>query len=260
VPEFPEKRWPVTTRQLLGHVAGIGPGWHGRGEPCTDDRDRIADFAADTLLYEPGTRFRYATRGYVLAGAVIGAAAGEPYLDFVRREVLAPLGMRHTVPDGAGGAPPATARFYFPRMATDPRLGLQDAPPGELSCVLPAIGLLSTPADLVRLGSATMAGTLLRTETVAMLQAPDPFAAADGNDAALGWFVRTLPLGPDQAPTRVIGHRGNVAGGTTSLVTVPDHDLAIAVTSNVTFAKAVSTLADALAEIFAGAAPDREGE
>ena len=26
VPEFPEKRWPVTTRQLLGHVAGIGPG------------------------------------------------------------------------------------------------------------------------------------------------------------------------------------------------------------------------------------------
>ncbi len=250
VPEFPVKRWPVTTRHLLGHTAGIRPGWQGRATPCTDDRERLASFAADTLRFEPGTRQQYATRGYVLAGAVLGAAAGEPYRTFLRREVLAPLSLADTVGDRASGAPPRTARLYFPRLATDPRLGLQDAPPGDLTCVLPALGLLSTPADLVRLGAATMQGELVPGEVVARFQTPQRLASGELTDAGLGWFVRHLPLGPDQVPTRVVGHRGNVAGGTTSLQTVPAHGLAIAVTSNVTFARPVSTLADRLADLF----------
>jgi CubicO group peptidase (beta-lactamase class C family) len=250
VPEFPPKRWPVTTRHLLGHTAGIGPGWHGRATPCTDDRERLASFAADTLRFEPGTRHQYATRGYVLVGAVVGAAAGESYLRFVRREVLAPLGMADTVADRPDGAPPRTARFYFPRLATDPRWGLQDAPAGDLTCVLPAIGLLSTPADLVRLGAAMLQGDLVPREVVVRFQTPQRLASGEPIDAGLGWFIRRLPLGPERVATRVVGHRGNVAGGTTSLQTVPDHGLVIAVTSNVTFARAVSTLADALADIF----------
>jgi CubicO group peptidase (beta-lactamase class C family) len=251
VPAFPQKRWPVTTRQLLGHVAGIRPGWSGRGSPCTDDLERITSFAADTLRFRPGTRFQYSTRGYVLVGAVIAAAAGEPYLEFVRREILAPLGMQDTVADGERDDPSVTARSYFPRLATDPKLGLQDAPPGELSCVLPAIGLLSTPSDLVRLGSAMLDTTLLRAGTVARLQRPLRLESGETSEAGLGWFERFLPAGEGEAAIRLVGHRGNVAGGTTSLVIAPEHGLTVAVTSNVTFATAVSEIADGLTRIFA---------
>ena len=93
-------------------------------------------------------------------------------------------------------------------------------------------------------------GDLVPREVVVRFQTPQRLASGEPTDAGLGWFIRRLPLGPERVPTRVVGHRGNVAGGTTSLQTVPDHGLAIAVTSNVTFARAVSTLADALADIF----------
>ena len=47
-------------------------------------------FAADSLLFEPGTRFEYSSHGYVLLAAVIEGASGRPYLDYMRDAVLVP--------------------------------------------------------------------------------------------------------------------------------------------------------------------------
>jgi CubicO group peptidase (beta-lactamase class C family) len=63
VPEFPEKRWPVTTAQLMGHIAGVHN--YGaleemrRGAHCAGPREGIHVIAQDTLLWEPGLRYRY---------------------------------------------------------------------------------------------------------------------------------------------------------------------------------------------------------
>jgi CubicO group peptidase (beta-lactamase class C family)/alpha-beta hydrolase superfamily lysophospholipase len=48
------------------------------------------------LLNEPGTRYRYSNIGYALLGEALRRAAGEPYVDYVERRILAPLGMTHT--------------------------------------------------------------------------------------------------------------------------------------------------------------------
>jgi CubicO group peptidase (beta-lactamase class C family) len=59
VPGFPRKRWPVTVRQLAGHLAGIR---HYRGDEFAsraryaDVRSGLAVFQDDSLLVEPGTR------------------------------------------------------------------------------------------------------------------------------------------------------------------------------------------------------------
>ncbi len=45
---------------------------------------------------EPGLRFSYSNMGYAILGAALGRAAGEPYVSYVSREILAPLGMEHT--------------------------------------------------------------------------------------------------------------------------------------------------------------------
>ncbi len=104
VPGFPEKAWPVTTRQLMGHVAGV------RHPPfdeellymrdhCESPLDGLEHFADDPLRFAPGTRYRYSSYGWTLVGAVVEAAAGEPFLDFMQREVYDPSEMRDTVFD-----------------------------------------------------------------------------------------------------------------------------------------------------------------
>src|SRR5688572_20049817 len=94
---FPRKRWPVTVRQLLGHLGGL---------PHYVDRDReqhitvhkttreaIAIFEAFDLIAEPGTKYSYSSHGYNLLGAVLEGASGSSYGDYMRKAVWQPLGM-----------------------------------------------------------------------------------------------------------------------------------------------------------------------
>ncbi|WP_331054905.1 serine hydrolase domain-containing protein, partial [Longimicrobium sp.] len=155
VPEFAEKPWPVTLRQLMGHTSGIR---HYRTVDemmsrtrCTDVRDGIRVFGADSLLFRPGTRYSYSSYGFVLASAVVQARAGEPFAAFMQREVLGPLGMRATVPD-VPGERTADEAVPYSRSGGVTR----PAPEVDITCVLAAGGYLSTPSDLVRFGQAML--------------------------------------------------------------------------------------------------------
>jgi CubicO group peptidase (beta-lactamase class C family) len=268
VPDFPEKKWSISTRQLMSHTAGIRPQGESffRDITCASDAERLAIFADDPLRFPPGTEFLYSPYGWLLVGAVVSAAAKEPYLDFMQREVLSPLGMDDTMADIAGEAPAERAQFYYPRMALNPRLGLHDADIVDMSCLLPAGGFLSTPSDLVRFGSAMMGDDLLATATVEELQRPVQLASGVSTGQALGWVVQNLPLGLDGSLTRVLGQGlgdpvrrgklsagtvgGHAFGGTTSLVTIPEHRLAIAVATNVSGSENVFLLSTELADAF----------
>jgi len=270
VPSFPEKEWPISTRQLMANTAGIrshpGEGEGLRGTSCANDADRLAPFADDPLRFRPGTEVLYSTYGWVLVGAVVAAAANEPYLDFVQREILAPLGMESTLPDIGGRIQPGRARFYYPRFALNPRYGVHDAAPMDMSCILPAGGFLSTPSDLVRFGSAMMSGALLDLSIIEGLQQPVKLPSGEFTEQALGWAVSSVPMGIDGAATRIVGHGlgdavrrgplsavnggGHAFGGTASLLTAPEHRIAIAVATNVSGAENVSLLATRLADAF----------
>ena len=45
---------------------------------------------------DPGSQWEYSNIGYAALGAALAAAAGRPYVDYVRDEILRPLGMSHT--------------------------------------------------------------------------------------------------------------------------------------------------------------------
>ena len=59
VPEFPEKQWPVTLRQVMAHVAGLPNDGGDEGELFAQHCDRPVDalqhFAGRSLRFEPGT-------------------------------------------------------------------------------------------------------------------------------------------------------------------------------------------------------------
>lgn len=255
VPTFPEKPWPFSTRQLMGHVAGVRH--YGDAEEmlyrrmsCTRPLDALAIYADDPLLFEPGTAFGYSNHGWMLVAAVVEAAAGEPFLQFIEREVFEPADLGDTVPDDPTRPAPATTQFYWPFAALDTTTGVEFANNPDNTCLLGAAGLLSTPTDVVKFGNAMLSGRLLRTQTIDLLLTPLELESGESTGHGLGWSVRRIPIGPAAEPTAVLGHDRTSAGGTASLLIVPDYGLVIAATVNVSYAKNLTTLTDRLAGLF----------
>ena len=97
--------------------------------------------------------------------AAVEAAAGEPFLTFMRKQIFEPLGMRDTKADSATEPIPNRVTPYFPRFAADPRYGPDLMRPIDYSCYAGSSAFLSTPSDLVRFGMAINSGKLLQPAT-----------------------------------------------------------------------------------------------
>lgn len=231
IPEFPEKRWTVTTRQLMGHIAGIrnyGAPEALRQAHCDNARAGVAAVAGDTLLHAPGSEYAYSNYGFRLVGAIVEAAAGEPFLDFMQREVFDALGLERTVPDVGPKTGPARATFYDPR---DFRT-LRHAQDIDMSCSMSAGGFLSTPTELVRFGFAMLHAEILERETVDMFWTPQRLDSGAPTNYGMGWQIGAARLGDDAAETRFIAHGGAVLGGQASLIIFPDEDMVVAAMTN----------------------------
>src|SRR5688572_19316971 len=248
LPDFPEKRWPITTRQLMGHIAGVvrsgGIAEALRRERCENARAAAADVVADTLLFEPGTQWRYSNYGYQLVGAVVEAAAGEPYLEFMDREVFMPAGMERTVPD-LGDETDESVKYDRAMFGT-----LRRGQDIDMSCPMAAGGFLSTPTDLVRFWYAMLIDQIVDVATVDLLWTPQRLKSGAPTTYGFGWEIRTVSLGgEDEGPnTRMISHGGSVLGGQAALMLLPDEDLVVAVMMN--GSGDVSGLATDIARVF----------
>jgi serine beta-lactamase-like protein LACTB len=254
VPEFPQKQWPVTLRQLMGHVAGV-PNDAGDEAPLmtrcerTVDGLKLEDFAERPLRFEPGTQSRYSTYGWVLVSAAVEAAAGEPFFSYMRAQVFEPVGMSDTRAENWMEEIPNRAAPYHPRFAADTRYGPESAREGDHSCWAGALAFLSTPSDLVRFGMAFGSGKLLQPATVRTLQTPQVLASDEQTRFGLGWELEMHQLAG--ASTRLAGSSDSRSvGGSTSLITVPDRGIVVAVMTNTTFADARG-LALKIAQAFA---------
>lgn len=238
VPAYPEKEWPVTLRQVMGHVAGLrsdgGDEGPFRSTHCDRTVDGLGLFANGSLRFEPGTAYRFSSYGWILVSAAVESAAGEPFFSVMRRRVFDPLGMKDTMPDAETVS--ERAMTYFPRMG-DPRYSPDGGPRvTDYSCYAGGAALLSTPSDLVRFGMGIDGGRLLEPATVELLQTPLKLSSGVSTGYGLGWDVRTVEL--SGRPIRQAGHTGDWMGGpVSSLMTFPD-GLVVAVTSNIAYADA----------------------
>jgi len=253
VPDFPKKEWPVTVRQLMGHVAGVRND-AGDEEPISEHCERTVEalprFAPDRLKFEPGTAFRRSSYGWILVSAAAGAAAKKPFFSFMRTQIFEPLGMEDTRPDSSKEAISDRVTFYHPRFAGDNRYGPELVREGDYSCFAGAGGFLSTPSDLVRFGIAIDDGKLLQPVTVQMLQTPQRLKSGQQTGYGLGWTLETVSIAGK--PTRMAGQdtKRGFLGGTTSFMTFPERGIVVAVMSNIGFADTRS-VALKIAEVFA---------
>ena len=253
VPAFPRKKWPVTLRQLMGHVAGVrhyrDTEWGDKpSERCERASDGLPSFANDPLLFEPETQYRYSTYGWVLVSAAVEAAANEPFFSFMRTQVFTPLGMADTEADAANEPMPNRVTSYYRG-----NLGSELTTNVDYSCFAGAGAFLSTPSDLVRFGFALSSRTFLQPSTVGMLQIRQQLRSGEDTDYGLGWMLETVELAGQHTP--MAGHASRtIEGASTSFLTFPERGLVVAVTANISFA-ATKSIALAVAQAVSAVPP-----
>jgi len=247
VPEFPAKAWPFTVRQLSAHTAGIR---HYRSsEETLNTRhfgsltEALSVFENDSLLFEPGTQVRYSSFGYNLLGRVVEKLSGQPYLEYIQRQVLQPAQAA-----GIGIENNDTSRVvYYERTANGT---LRAVPPIDQSIKYPSGGLVGTPSDMVKFGAAYWRGGLVQPAAVAVFTEMQHLRNGAETGFGLGWEL-PRKLSPSRRmlmdASAALGfylphatgfydsvyHRGGAVGGISGLVIYKSDDLVLAFTCNV---------------------------
>jgi CubicO group peptidase (beta-lactamase class C family) len=251
-PSFPIKRYPITVRQVAGHLAGIRhylTGEFENREHYGTVSEGLAIFAEDSLLFQPGTEFSYSSYGYNLLGAVIEVASGRPYPEYMREVVLTPAGMTHTSPEHPDSIIPHRGRYYTRADSTGPILNALYV---DNTYKWPSGGYLSTAEDLARFGDRLLRGLLVRPETVELLWTSMRMSDGTPTEYGIGWTVEQ-----DSVGRKRVRHSGRSVGGTAHLVIYPDDGLVVAVlvNSDYTFINAIPRYAEPFLSPSAAEAP-----
>lgn len=226
-PAFPEKQWPVTTRQVLGHLAGIRHYKSDEEFNSTRFYANVAEglnmFKDDPLLSEPGTKYNYTTHGYSVLGCVVEGASGQKFADFVAENVFKPAAMERIRVDSVADIIPNRAQGY---RITDKGV-LTNSPLADNSYKVPGGGFVSTAEDLARFAVALQTDKLLKRETLELMYAPQKLKDGKETSYGLGWSVSKRPDG-----ARAIGHSGGQQRISTFLGMQPEQGLAVVIMSN----------------------------
>ncbi|HWS70789.1 MAG TPA: serine hydrolase domain-containing protein, partial [Thermoanaerobaculia bacterium] len=244
VPTFPRKQWPITVRQLLGHLGGIphyrdaGAELHFR-EP-KNTAEALAVFRDFDLVAEPGTRYSYSSYGYVLLGAIIEGATGKPYAQVMREKVWGPLGMIATRMDDPRAVIAHRVRGYELRDGK-----LRNSEYVDVSSRFAAGGTRSTVVDMLAFVRGLDADKVLKRETLERMWTAQATKDGRATRYGLGWEIHSL------AGRFAVFHDGAQAETNTYLVYVPRVHFAIALATNLEAAN-LNVFADRLALLFLG--------
>ena len=109
-PDFPAYGRAITIRHLLTHTSGLpdyedlmdaaekvrGPTWSATQQ--IQDREVLALLERQTAgKFAPGTAWSYSNSGYVVLGLIVAQVSGQPFGQFLRDRIFAPLHMTGTL-------------------------------------------------------------------------------------------------------------------------------------------------------------------
>jgi len=211
-----------------------------------EDMLTFMEQAGEWAHARPGKRWFYLNEGYVLLGGVIAKVSGMSYNDYVRKHILAPIGMHRTYFDRAEveGDPDAAIPSYF-----DPQ-GAYHAADYCYGKITSEGGIISSVEDMALYiqmyldGGVTRSGErILSAASIAEMQEPriatppEHFAPLGGpagvgdqspNPTWYGYGLRTAPMGSHH----VIGHGGSVFVATAEMAYIPEQRLGAMVLAN----------------------------
>lgn len=241
-PAFPEKQWPVTTRDVLAHLSGIR---HYKSDEefnstrhFNSTNEALEMFKSDPLLHAPGEKYTYTTFGYTLLGCVLEGAAPATFADFVRENIFKPAGMDRMRVDSISDIIPNRAQGY---RLTDKGV-LINSPLADNSYKVPGGGFVSTVDDLARFAIAMQTNVLVNKQTTEQMFTSQKTRDGKETKYGFGWGVNA------RNGQRTIGHSGSQQRVSTFLHMRPDQGIAVVLMANLEGAR-LGDLALAIGDI-----------
>ena len=200
---------PITIKHLLTHSSGVGSGLAGQASArkLTNEHRRTIDsyvdfLAGEPLSFVPGTKVEYSgTAAFSVLSAIIEKVSGQPFADFLKREIFDPCGMVDTTFDPT---PEQWARMVAMHNRCDGVSGEGKTAAGRVfeqfppACPLGGAGLVSTLADYSRFAHMLLAGgvheghRVLSERSVAMMSSPQISPDIQPNKQRWGLSVRVI--------------------------------------------------------------------
>ncbi|OWA36998.1 hypothetical protein B9G55_02665 [Saccharibacillus sp. O16] len=196
IPDYPRGD-EIKLSMLLSHTSGIALNF--KREDGIPLADTVAEIKASSLKFQPGTSYKYSNSGYVLLAFIIEQTSGMSYPDYVRTQILEPLGMSHSgtvtrnTPVQRGYEYDWQQRFW---KAVDYYFF---SPSGTGS-------LYSTVDDMLTWSEALSDGKVLSEETLERMYTPNAFTPY-----AYAWGVS------GEGDNKVAYHNGGGDGYTTGI-------------------------------------------
>lgn len=249
-PEFPAYGKAITIRDLLNHTSGLRDyedlmeaAEKARGAAIWSETRQIQDAEVLQLLekesvgkFAQGTRWSYSNSGYVVLGLVVAKISGEPFAQFLRERIFAPLGMRETLAFEKGKSEVSRRAYGHSKEGAE----WKETDQSSTSATLGDGGIYSSLADLAKWDEALAQHTLL--SEAEMQPALTPVKLADGSQSkwpansdrpegtlvayGFGWF-----LDPYRGHARM-WHYGDTMGFHTYIVRFAADKLTIIVLCN----------------------------
>ncbi len=223
----------ITIRQMLNHTSAIPDvtdyNWE---KPEYDDaalERYVRSLSRLSLVGPPGEKFRYSNNEYEVLGDVIAKVSGISFEEYVRRNILAPLGMTHST---------LLVRQADPQQLTAPHVLQSDSV--IVSKVFPynrahapSSTLYSSIEDMSRWAIANLNRGELDGKRILKASTYDelwkPSVAVGGmrpSHVGIGWFIQNVQ------GHRIVAHSGGDVGFTSFLVLAPDDGVAVVGMSN----------------------------
>ncbi|MBX9572925.1 MAG: beta-lactamase family protein [Candidatus Obscuribacterales bacterium] len=153
------------------------------------------------LDFEPGTKYSYSNLGYSILGEIISKTTSQSYADYVKQNVLAPMGLHSFQPGKTRVLAPNEVCYYgysgenkgpsiFPNIHS--ALPLEYGGDFYLEAMTADCGWIGTTTDIAKFVSAVFGGTKqhpLQPATVRQMIAKPALSSALGTYFAMGWEI-----------------------------------------------------------------------
>jgi CubicO group peptidase (beta-lactamase class C family)/D-alanyl-D-alanine dipeptidase len=246
IPDFhPQNQFarPITLRELMSHRSGLlreppVGNYFDPSEPTLEATVRSMN--STQLVYEPGTHSKYSNAGIAVVGYTLQELNQQSFPEYLKRAVLAPLGMN----ESAFAAEPELMRNLAKAYMWSYDGTKFPAPTFQLG-LAPAGCMYSTVTDLAQFlmvlfnGGRTPKAQVLRPETLEQMWTPQFAKPGEKTGFGVGFQLAQLD------GHRVIGHGGAIYGFATEVVGMPDEKLGVV---TVTTADAANAVTNAVAK------------
>jgi CubicO group peptidase (beta-lactamase class C family) len=198
---------PVNLRQILSHTAGYRDYWPQDYVPremlkSTTVQAVIDEWARKPLDFTPSTDWQYSNTGFLVAGAIVEKASGQPLVSFLQTHIFEPLHMQN-VWDADQTPLPMTDAGAYTRWGDGPIL---PAPKEGAGWLFGAAELAMAPRELAKWDISLMNRSLLKPASYDAFYAPTKLESGKNTHYSLG-----LSVGDHQGRLR-LGHDGGGSG------------------------------------------------